>query len=57
MVAFRELKSFFRSLMNAHMPFMWENAGRSNYGGDPLGNYGAANAALAPGTKDERPPG
>ena len=57
MVAFRELKTFFQSLMNSHMSYMWGNAGRGNYGGNPYGNYGAANAALLPGTKDERPPG
>ena len=39
------------------MSYMWGNAGRGNYGGNPYGNYGAANAALLPGTKDERPPG
>ena len=53
MVAFRELKSFIGLLFNAHMSFMWgNNGGRGNYGG-----YGAPNAALAPGAKDERPPG
>ena len=63
MAAFLELKSFLWLMMNAHMSFMWENAGRCNYGGEPHGNYGwpgnagTTNAALAPGTKDDRPPG
>ena len=63
MVASRAMKSFIRLMLQSHMSYMWGNAERGNYGREPHGNYGwqggggTAHAALAPGTKDDRPPG
>ena len=61
--ASRAMKSFIRLILQSHMSYMWGNAGKENYWGDPHRNYGwqgsgsAAHAALAPSTKDDTLPG